>query len=696
MSQVSLINKSGKVIKANDFVKINPADPNHRSFLFAEYWEPEVMGVATHDCAPGKRCVINLINESSGSAYSLNGFTNAQTLTIGSGMTHVVLSTGQTFGIATSYGEQFAVSSHTSGLHSAHPVNSLFAGTNISGTINSTAFNLSVAAQVASGNSTSFGYQSATPTQTTGATSVLANNGAWVTVITTLGNYLTTAASSNFAINSLFAGTNISGTVNSTAFNLSVAAGATILGAHAGTAFTGTNISGTLNSTGVLLNVAAPTPAFSLNGSSDAKTFTANSGLDISVASTGITYGIATSYGAQYLGTSHSSNLHAGHAGTAFSGTNISGTINSTGVLLSVGAAVGGGITAINGQTAQAQTVTVQSGLALSTASNAWTFGLSSNYINASVINTTGASTSYLAADGSYRTLAPGGGGITAINAQTALAQTITVQSGLALSTATNAWTVGLSSNYLAASNVVSSGSSNSFLAGNGTYYSIAGGTGAAPGNISNYVFPSDVFHGNIVTTLSTPISTNITIRPFKVTYNIEFTKMEWPVSIAVASTTNNTARTQQLRHTAVIYSKNGAVLTPIVGAEVTYSYTVSSASTGSVAGARFLSAPLATTLTPGDYWVGIVAQTAGIAPMTLNHMLVSAGSQMAGFLIDGQSITTANFASTGPFAGFPLQGIIAASISNTTNTWNISAISVAPASYYRANMIFQFKAVSY
>jgi hypothetical protein len=204
------------------------------------------------------------------------------------------------------------------------------------------------------------------------------------------------------------------------------------------------------------------------------------------------------------------------------------------------------------------------------------------------------------------------------------------------------------------------------------------------------------VWLGNVVTTISTPISTNITIKPIKVTYNIEFTKIEWPVSIAVASTTNATARTQQLLHTAVIYSKNGAILSPIVGAAGTFSYTVSSASTGSMAGLRFLSLPMATTLTPGNYWVGIQAATAGIAPTTLNHILVSAGSQVAAFLQAGQSITTANFASTGPFAGFPLQGIIVASLSNTTNTWNISQISVAPASYYRANMIFQFKALTY
>ena len=62
MSQVSLINKSGIVIKAGDFVKINRADPDLLSFLYAEYYEAEVMGVATQNTAPNKKCLINLFN----------------------------------------------------------------------------------------------------------------------------------------------------------------------------------------------------------------------------------------------------------------------------------------------------------------------------------------------------------------------------------------------------------------------------------------------------------------------------------------------------------------------------------------------------------------------------------------------------------------------------------------------------------
>jgi hypothetical protein len=62
MSQVTLVNKSGIVIKAGDFVKINRADPDLLSFLYAEYYEADVMGTAAADCAPNKKCVINLFN----------------------------------------------------------------------------------------------------------------------------------------------------------------------------------------------------------------------------------------------------------------------------------------------------------------------------------------------------------------------------------------------------------------------------------------------------------------------------------------------------------------------------------------------------------------------------------------------------------------------------------------------------------
>ena len=51
-----------------------------------------------------------------------------------------------------------------------------------------------------------------------------------------------------------FAGTNISGTVNTSGIQLSVAQGV-------GTSFAGTNISGTVNTSGIQLSVAAPSAA---------------------------------------------------------------------------------------------------------------------------------------------------------------------------------------------------------------------------------------------------------------------------------------------------------------------------------------------------------------------------------------------------------------------------------------------------
>jgi hypothetical protein len=218
---------------------------------------------------------------------------------------------------------------------------------------------------------------------------------------------------------------------------------------------------------------------------------------------------------------------------------------------------------------------------------------------------------------------------------------------------------------------------------------SLSGNAAGGGGTLSNYVHPPN-WLGNFVNTLSTPISTNITIRYVPIVDAIAFSKVEWPVSIAVASTTNVNASTQQWRHSVVIYSLNGSTLTPLVGAAATSSGTVSSASTASVVGLRMFSIPMATTLTPGDYWVGIQAQTAGQQANTLSHVLAS-GSLAALPIPFGSSIT-----STGANSIIPIQGIIAASLSATNNTWNINVVNVGAASWYRANMVFQFKNITY
>jgi hypothetical protein len=60
MPQISLVNRSTKAIKVGDYVKLHPTFKD--AFVFADYWDRELIGNATQQVAPGRRCVINLLN----------------------------------------------------------------------------------------------------------------------------------------------------------------------------------------------------------------------------------------------------------------------------------------------------------------------------------------------------------------------------------------------------------------------------------------------------------------------------------------------------------------------------------------------------------------------------------------------------------------------------------------------------------
>ena len=561
----------------------------------------------------------------------------------------------------------------------AYAKNSLFAGTNISGTLNSTTFALSVAA---SGNSTSFGSQSATPSQSTGATSVLANNGAWVTVVTTLGNYLSSNASTAFVINSLFGGTNISGTLNSTTFALSVAA--------------------PLNSTSFGSQSATPSQ------STGATSVLANNGAWITVI---------TTLG-NYIST-------AGSTSFGYQSATPSQTTGASSVLYNNGAwqtvAAGGGIQSINGQSATAQTITVQSGLALSTATNAWTFGLSSNYTNASYVVTSGASSSFLAADGTYRTIAGGSvtnnytgvvahglsdsttnnatfgsiwyqgtnltvnlttnansshtmnfsvaasGNSTSFGSQSATPSQTTGQRsvlwnngawnsfnaiamGLSESTTNNAtggtiWmsgsnvTVGLTTN-ANGSHILSFSANDSQntgfnLGGNTSGSSSFGNTtserityaatqglyvSGTSNNALTYGIQANSGRVDFPQVWAGPGTGSVQIvtgsayyRNFQLMYPLYISRVDVPMFFQVTTTAAST-QSYTLSGTLVIYTNNANTLTPVagvLGASMGMTWGSSGNPNSNFTGSRWVSLGLTTTLTPGDYWVGLKFNTA-------------------------------------------------------------------------------------
>lgn len=105
------------------------------------------------------------------------------------------------------------------------------------------------------------------------------------------------------------------------------------------TAFSGTNISGTLNSNGLSLSVNPPGAGGGINLA--AGTQTATSGTIQFANSNGVTFGMSNS-------SQITASVRTDYAGTGFSGTNASATLNSNGLALSVaaggGAAFSGGV----------------------------------------------------------------------------------------------------------------------------------------------------------------------------------------------------------------------------------------------------------------------------------------------------------------------------------------------------------------
>jgi hypothetical protein len=60
MTQLSLVNRSGKAIKIGDYVKFHPT--YHDAFIYTEIGDANIIGTASQNSYPGTRCLINLLN----------------------------------------------------------------------------------------------------------------------------------------------------------------------------------------------------------------------------------------------------------------------------------------------------------------------------------------------------------------------------------------------------------------------------------------------------------------------------------------------------------------------------------------------------------------------------------------------------------------------------------------------------------
>ena len=686
---------------------------------------------------------------------NLNGQTGGQTITGGAGISHVTATSGQTFQIATSYGAQFQVSGNyqTTGNYMSTAASQSFAATTafatsspITGTVNSTSWNIGLNTSAA-GFAHTHAYQAAGNYISTGAVTGYGTN---------VVKQTTTANASNSYLQADGGWGGITAAVGTNLATQSVSTGAS---------------SHVLYGDGRWDSVAGGTGGggFTLNGQTSPQTLTAGAGLSHVTATSGQTFQIATSYGAQFqasgnyqttgnyqtagnyvstnavsgfavqtVSTMATSHVLMGNGGWSSIPTQTASLVNTSAVPLLASMATGttsgangaiataagaatvyfansssyaatghthnqylatnSGIQSVNGSAAASNYVLAAGGyMTTASATSGLTFGVATsalstvfqtagnyqttgNYASTNfsgfaeqTVSTKTASSEFLAADGGYYSIA--GGGVTNNYSGGIFGA---IQGGA--STTVSSGTV-----YLQGSGVTLAFSTST----NGSHtLNISGGGGGGAATLSQYAYPRDWV---MATSGSTLITSQVHLKHLEMQANVAISAIDLPLALGCGSTTSGT-QSVTINATAVFYTMNAGVLSPFLAGTFTTGRTFTSNGTASIVGNRMFQIPLASTtvLTPNDYWIGYQVQMSGWSSTVVTNMIAS-GSVPSLFLDWGSSVTTSNGTNIQEF-----QGMIAAAMTATSNTWNSTAVNRGAASWYRANIPVLIRNVAY
>jgi len=575
--------------------------------------------------------------------------------------------------------------------------NAAFAGTNASGTIASNGISISVAAPVGGGAALK---GSGTYTQNTGTiefansngiTFGLSNNG----TMTASHNGLTTAMASNRG--SDFIGTNtaltangVSMTANSSGLSLNFPAFLTTaaLSNHSHNfATTTTNgaliVVATTNSAGATIavpsfittamasnaatisniNVSAGTTSSNLS----AINFVNSNGVSWSLDTASKVYAtVATNYQSQgaYLTTAMQTGSQSqlwimGNSSATIGGTNISGTVFSNGMSLSVAAPGAGG------------------GIAASISGNSTSGGAGYSNITSGTMILAGGPNITLSQDGSRISISANNPGAAAENNWVNL-----LGANTAGNTTASGSTIGWSGQNLTLSGtnnsqIVISAPATSSLSGTGAVsISINGSTisiGVAAATLSNFHHPENVW-----TSLGVQGQGSLSIKHFYAPFYVTGSAMKMGVSLSAVTNTSATTASCNLSLWMGIYTLNGSTLSLASSGSANngfaWSQSASTTANTSINSMRQLTVPININMTPGEYWVAAVissATTYTSAVMTFyGGNLINNAASAAMFAPIGSGTTASSMV-------IPFQGIY------TANT------SVGPASMSKANINF-------
>jgi len=484
-------------------------------------------------------------------------------------------------------------------------------------------------------------------------------------------DYLTTAMASNrgsdfVQATAAFAGTSASGTIASNGISISI--GPYLTTAMQSNAATISNLRVSGGTTSNLLSAITFGNANGISFGLNASTMTASHNAITTARASNDAIGLNTAQ-TNVTWTVNSSGLSlnaAGYAGTGTSATNASITLNSNGLAISVAAPGGGGVTPVASASNGSFSFTT---IAFSNANNV-TFGTSAGSIITASVAAPGAAAEnnwvhLLGANTAGNTTASGSTvGYSAIN--------------LTLS-GTNGSVVNISAP--ATSSLV--GTSGVSLSTNGSTISVMD----APITQRRQWPPGNLTVVAAMGNGSYSLNRMVNYQQFSAT------RMDVPFLVSIA--TSATANTWGLAVTAfgAIYTKNSNTLSSLSSGSTTFSISLASNTAGTTQviahAVRPISIPVNVNMSVGEYYLGFGISTNTSSAGTATTALGNTWSVMGGPIYSsavGQvgDFTEASNTSTGLFGG---QGIYSAAISTVPPTVSLSAINQTGSYYARGNM---------
>ena len=453
----------------------------------------------------------------------------------------------------------------------------------------------------------------------------------------------------------------------------------------AGTSTGATNASVTLNSNGINISVAAPGAAaennwINLLGANTAGNTTV-SGSTIGMSGVNLTLS----------GTNVSQMIISAPAVSVLSAlTNITiGTTGST-IGFSVADPGGGGGAALQGS----GTYTQNSGTVQFANSNGVTFGLSANGVMTASAAGGGVAISAGGSNFTNGTVSFGNQGLFSFSTSNG--------SVIGSYSDPDGWSIvgntAGASNTLALSNgtFYLSGGANITLSQNGNTLAIsgpaAGGT-VAIATLDRWWNPINALQS---TTMNTVSNGGCSIIQMLLPVPVQFSRVDIPLNFSGATTTNNTTAAWRMSNVMVIYTRTGNTLNPIVGISNTQSFSWASNNTASAWGNKFMSIPLNSTLPPDEYWIAYQMSTAGGVSWVGAAVTTNLGATVS---VVNQSIATGHFfadagASTNVSTNGYMMGLISSTVSNTSQTLQVSQVSQTGANLGRAFIPMRFRNV--